>query len=429
MRVLVIGGGGREHALCWALSRSDSVNDVVCAPGNPGIAGIARLASVDVEDPSAVVDLAREVSADLVVIGPEAPLVAGVVDALQAAGIAAFGPTAQAAQLEGSKAFAKQVMAQAGVPTAGYWSGSDPERAKAELDRYTPPYVIKADGLAAGKGVRICADRIEAEQAIDDALVAKIFGDAGAAVVIEEFLEGPECSLFGLSDGTTVVPLQPAQDFKRAMDGDHGLNTGGMGAYSPVPAVDAEMVDHLHQTVLQPVIDHMAARGTPFAGVLYAGLALTQSGPRVIEFNARFGDPETQVVLPRMTSDLGEVLLACATGGLDRVGPITFSDQACVTVVMASGGYPGTYDTGKEITGLEVAAADEDTVVFHAGTALQDGAVVTAGGRVLAITATGPDLDLARARAYAAVGAIDFAGAHHRYDIAAQPTASAPGPQ
>ncbi len=422
MRALVIGGGGREHALSWALNRSPSVEQVICAPGNIGMRDVATLADVDAEDPDSVVALAKEVGADLVVVGPEAPLVAGVVDALRDAGIRAFGPTAAAARLEGSKTFAKEVMAAAGVPTAGYWAGSDAAEAKAALAGYAPPYVIKADGLAAGKGVRICADRAEAEAAIDDALVAGVFGDAGAALVIEEFLDGPECSLFGLSDGTTVLPMQPAQDFKRVDDGDQGLNTGGMGAYSPVPAVDAAMVEELRQTVLQPVVDEMARRGTPFVGVLYAGLALTSAGPRVIEFNARFGDPETQVVLPRLTSDLGEVLTACADGRLAAHGPLAFGDDACVTVVMASGGYPGAYATGLPITGLDVAAQDEQTVVFHAGTREEDGTVVTAGGRVLAVSATAPDLTLARARAYVGVGAVDFKGAHHRTDIAASPT-------
>ena len=422
MRVLVIGGGGREHALSWALARSASVDHVVCAPGNVGIEGVAERRPVDAEDPAAVVALARDVAADLVVVGPEAPLVAGVVDALTEAGITAFGPTAAAARLEGSKTFAKEVMNAAGVPTAGYWSGTDATAAKAALDGYAPPYVIKADGLAAGKGVRICADRAEAEQAIDDALVERVFGDAGAALVIEEFLDGPGCSLFGLSDGTRVVPLAPAQDFKRALDGDEGLNTGGMGAYSPVPAVDADMVADIHARALQPVIDEMARRGTPFVGVLYAGLALTSKGPKVIEYNARFGDPETQVVLPRLTGDLGLLLEACAKGDLTTAGPVTFGDDACVTVVMASDGYPSSYPKGLPITGLDAADALDGVTVFHAGTAERDGAVVTNGGRVLAVSATGGSIPLARARAYMGVGTIDFEGAHHRTDIAATPT-------
>jgi phosphoribosylamine--glycine ligase len=424
MRLLVIGGGGREHALSWALHRSPSVTSVVCAPGNVGMADVAEVRPVDPEDPGAVVALAREVGADLVVVGPEGPLVAGVVDALCGAGIRAFGPTAAAARLEGSKAFAKEVMAAAGVPTAGYWAGSDPDAAIRALDAYAPPYVVKADGLAAGKGVRICADRAEAEGAIRDALVDGVFGAAGAAVVIEEWLDGPECSLFGLSDGTTVLPMAPAQDFKRALDGDQGLNTGGMGAYSPVPAVGEDVVADLRARVLQPVVDEMRRRGTPFTGVLYAGLALTAAGPRVIEFNARFGDPETQVVLPRLESDLGLLLAACADGRLADHGPLTFAADACVTVVLASGGYPGPHTTGLPITGLDLAGRMDATTVFHAGTAAGSGAgdVVTAGGRVLSVSATGPTIALARARAYAGVGAIAFEGAHHRSDIAAAPT-------
>lgn len=421
MRVLVIGGGGREHALCWALDRSPSVEAVICAPGNAGTAAVAEPADVEAGNPAAVVRLAQAHHADLVVIGPETPLVAGVADALTAAQIPVFGPSAAAARLEGSKTFAKQIMAAAEVPTAGHWSGADPKEAKKALDAYTPPYVVKADGLAAGKGVRICADRAEAEQAIDDALVAKVFGDAGTSLVIEEFLDGPECSLFGLSDGATVVPLQPAEDFKRALDGDEGLNTGGMGAYSPVPAVDAGTVEDLRRTVLQPVIDEMAKRDTPFTGALYAGLALTAFGPKVIEFNARFGDPETQVVLPRLTSDLGALLYACATGTLRTHPAPVFTDDACVTVVMASGGYPGSYTTGKPISGLDAAAAMDGTMIFHAGTRAVDGQVRTAGGRVLAVSATGPNIAAARQRAYGAAQAIDFDGAHYRTDIAARP--------
>jgi phosphoribosylamine---glycine ligase len=370
MKVLVLGGGGREHALCWALDRAASVDTVLCAPGNAGIAEVADLRAIDATDGAAVVALARDEAVDLVVIGPEAPLVAGVADALREAGIDVFGPTADGARIEGSKTFAKDVMAAAGVPTAAHWSGSDPAEARAALDRFAPPYVVKADGLAAGKGVRICAERAEAEEAIDDALVAGAFGEAGATLVIEEFLHGPEVSLFGLCDGTTVVPLVPAQDFKRALDGDEGLNTGGMGAYSPVPAFTPDMVDDVTATVLQPTLDELGRRGTPFVGVLYAGLVLTDAGPRVLEFNARFGDPETQVVLPRLVSDLGQLLLACARGELADHGPLEWDGRACVTVVLASGGYPEAYATGKAITGLGEAAGVPSAVVFHAGTRL-----------------------------------------------------------
>jgi phosphoribosylamine---glycine ligase len=425
MKVLVLGGGGREHALCWALDRAASVDTVLCAPGNAGIAEVADLRAIDATDGAAVVALARDEAVDLVVIGPEAPLVAGVADALREAGIDVFGPTADGARIEGSKTFAKDVMAAAGVPTAAHWSGSDPAEARAALDRFAPPYVVKADGLAAGKGVRICAERAEAEEAIDDALVAGAFGEAGATLVIEEFLHGPEVSLFGLCDGTTVVPLVPAQDFKRALDGDEGLNTGGMGAYSPVPAFTPDMVDDVTATVLQPTLDELGRRGTPFVGVLYAGLVLTDAGPRVLEFNARFGDPETQVVLPRLVSDLGQLLLACARGELADHGPLEWDGRACVTVVLASGGYPEAYATGKAITGLGEAAGVPSAVVFHAGTRLEGAEVVTAGGRVLAVSGLAESILSARALAYTAADAIAFDGLHRRGDIAATPTGPA----
>ncbi|HWH31644.1 MAG TPA: phosphoribosylamine--glycine ligase [Egibacteraceae bacterium] len=420
MRVLVLGGGGREHALCWALARSG--HEVLCGPGNAGIAEVARVVALDAEDPEAVVAAARDEGADLVVVGPEAPLVAGVADALAAAGVPVFGPTAKGAAIEGSKAFAKAVMAEAGVPTAGYWTGTDAAEAKKALDGFAPPYVVKADGLAAGKGVRICADRAEAEEAIDDAIVRRVFGEAGGTVVIEEFMTGPEVSLFGLCDGRTVVPMVPAQDFKRALDGDQGLNTGGMGAYSPVPAFTPAMVADVRRDVLQPVLDALAARGIDYVGVLYAGLMLTPQGVKVLEFNARFGDPETQVVLPRLRSDLGELLLACATGRLAAFGPLEWDERACVTVIMASGGYPGDYRTGVPIGGLAEAAALEDVMVFHAGTRADAGQTVTAGGRVLAVSAFGDGVAAARERAYEGVDRIGFAGAHVRRDIAARPT-------
>ena len=420
MRILVLGGGGREHALCWALARAG--HEVLCGPGNAGIAAVARLVELKPDDPAAVVGAASAEAVDLVVVGPEAPLVAGVADALTAAGIPVFGPTAEGARIEGSKAFSKAVMAEAGVATAGYWTGTDPDEAKRALDGFAPPYVIKADGLAAGKGVRICADRVEAEDAIDDAMVRGVFGAAGATVVIEEFMTGPEVSLFGLCDGSTVIPLVPAQDFKRALDGDEGLNTGGMGAYSPVPAVTPAMVEEARRTVLQPVLDALKARGIDYVGVLYAGLMLTPDGVKVLEFNARFGDPETQVVLPRLRSDLGALLLACATGRLAAFGPLEWDERACVTVIMASGGYPGDYATGVSIAGLDEASSVEDAMVFHAGTRRDGDAVVTAGGRVLAVSAFGDDIAAARVRAYDAVGRISFEWAHYRHDIAAHPT-------
>jgi len=420
MRILVLGGGGREHALCWTLARSG--HEVLCGPGNAGIASVARLVELQVDDPAAVVGAASAEAVDLVVVGPEAPLVAGVADALTKVGIPVFGPTAEGARIEGSKAFSKAVMAEAGVATAGYWTGTDPDATKRALDGFAPPYVVKADGLAAGKGVRICADRAEAEDAIDDAMVRQVFGAAGTTVVIEEFMTGPEVSLFGLCDGSTVVPLVPAQDFKRALDGDAGLNTGGMGAYSPVPAVTPAMVEEARRAVLQPVLDALKARGIDYVGVLYAGLMLTPDGVKVLEFNARFGDPETQVVLPRLRSDLGALLLACATGRLAEFGPLEWDERACVTVIMASGGYPGEYATGVPIHGLDEASSVEDVMVFHAGTRRDGDAVVTAGGRVLAVSAFGDDIAASRGRAYDAVGRIGFDSAHYRRDIAEHPT-------
>jgi phosphoribosylamine---glycine ligase len=422
VRVLLLGGGGREHALTWALRRAPSVTAVVCAPGNAGIAELAEVRDADPTDIAMIRELAVREAVDLVVVGPEAPLVAGVVDTLHTTGIPVFGPTRAAARIEGSKSFAKEVMAAAGVPTGGYWAGDDPVEAKAALDRFGPPYVVKADGLAAGKGVRICAEREEAERAVDDAMIAGVFGEAGSTVVIEEFLDGPEVSLFGVCDGTMVVPLQPAQDYKRALDGDAGPNTGGMGAYSPVPAIDDGMVEDLRARVLQPTLDELAGRGLPFTGVLYAGLVLTADGPKVLEFNARFGDPETQVVLPRLTSDLGGLLLACAQGRLDEHPPLEWDRRACVTVVMASGGYPGEYATGMPIRGLDAAADLADVLVFHAGTRAEGRAVVTAGGRVLAVSGLGDTIPRARAAAYRGVEQLGFDGSHVRTDIAAHPT-------
>ena len=415
MKVLVLGGGGREHALCWALAKH---HDVLCAPGNAGIAQVAQVHEVDPTDTAAVRELAVREGVDLVVVGPEAPLVAGVADTLAAAEVPVFGPTSEGARIEGSKAFAKEVMEAAGVPTAGYWSGDDPEQARAALEDFAPPYVIKADGLAAGKGVRICADRDEAEQAITDLMVAQTLGAAGSIVVIEEFLDGPEMSVFGVCDGDDVVLLAPAQDFKRAFDGDEGPNTGGMGAYSPYP-FEANEYERLKSTVFQPVLAELASRGMRYVGVLYAGLVLTSDGPKVLEFNARFGDPETQVVLPRLQSDLGELLAAAAKGRLADAPAPAWDHRACVTVVLASGGYPERYDVGKPISGLGEAAAVPDALVFHAGTATSEGAVVTAGGRVLAVSGLGASVSDARAAAYAAADLITFENLQRRGDIAA----------
>lgn len=417
----MLGAGGREHALCWALARSASVDAVLCAPGNAGIAEVAELRVVDPADAGAVVALARAEGCDLVVVGPEGPLVAGVADALEAAGVAVFGPSAAAARIEGSKSFAKDVMAAAGVPTGGYWTGTDPRAARAALDRFAPPYVVKADGLAAGKGVRVCADRAEAEAAIDAALVDRAFGDAGAQLVIEEFLAGAELSVFVLCGHGQTHLLGEAQDFKRALDGGGGLNTGGMGAYSPVPAWTGELRREVVERIFQPTLDELARRGTPYVGVLYGGIMLTPEGPKVFEFNARFGDPEAQVLLPRFAGDLGLLLAACA-GAADDPGTWSWSDQACVTVVLASGGYPGEYATGLPIVGLEAAGALPGALVFHAGTRREGDAVVTAGGRVLAVSGLGDTVAEARATAYRAADAISFEGLHRREDIAAHPT-------
>ncbi|MFH8367731.1 phosphoribosylamine--glycine ligase [Streptomyces sp. NPDC018031] len=414
MKVLVIGGGAREHALCRSLSLDPDVTELHCAPGNAGIAEVARLHPVDILDGAAVADLAAGLAADLVVVGPEAPLVAGVADAVRDRGIPVFGPSAEAAVLEGSKAFAKDVMAAAGVPTARSYVCATPEEIDEALDAFGAPYVVKDDGLAAGKGVVVTGD-------VDAARAHALGCDQ---VVIEEFLDGPEVSLFAITDGETVVPLQPAQDFKRAHDADEGPNTGGMGAYSPLPWADPRLVEEVLETVLQPTVDELRRRGTPFSGLLYAGLAITSRGVRVIEFNARFGDPETQVVLARLKTPLAGVLLAAATGDLAAQPPLRWSDGAAVTVVVASHNYPDTPRTGDPISGLdEVAEADAPTAyVLHAGTRRDpdSGQVVSAGGRVLSVTATGPDLSTARDRAYRAVSRISLPGSHHRTDIAAK---------
>ncbi|MFJ8696045.1 phosphoribosylamine--glycine ligase [Streptomyces roseolilacinus] len=410
MKVLVIGGGAREHALCRSLSLDPDVTALHCAPGNAGIAEVAELHQVDALDGAAVARLAGDLEADLVVVGPEAPLVAGVADAVRAAGIPCFGPSAEAARLEGSKAFAKDVMASAGVPTARSYVCTTPAEIDEALDAFGAPYVVKDDGLAAGKGVVVT----------DDLERARAHALSCDRVVIEEYLDGPEVSLFAITDGTTVLPLTPAQDFKRALDGDEGPNTGGMGAYSPLPWADPKLVDEVMATVLQPTVDELRRRGTPFSGLLYAGLAITSRGVRVIEFNARFGDPETQVVLARLRTPLAGVLLHAANGTLDSEPPLTWRDEAAVTVVVAAHAYPGTPRTGDPITGLdEVAERDAPhAYVLHAGTKRDGDAVVSAGGRVLSVTATGEDLAQARERAYAAVGRIRLDGSQYRTDIA-----------
>jgi len=407
--VLVIGTGGREHALVRALAADPGVDTVYAAPGNPGMAAQAMLHEVDPMDGAAVAALAADLGVGLVVVGPEAPLVAGVADAVRSRGIACFGPTAQAARLEGSKAFAKDVMTAAGVPTAEARLCASADQVAAALDAFGPPYVVKDDGLAAGKGVVVTDDR---QAAADHA-------EACGRVVIEEYLDGPEVSLFAITDGTTVYPLLPAQDFKRIHDGDQGPNTGGMGAYTPLTWAPEGLVDEVRRTVLQPTVDELARRGTPFAGLLYAGLALTTRGVRVVEFNARFGDPETQPLLALLDSPLSPLLLAAATGTLADVPPPSWRPGAAVTVVMASKGYPEASSTGDPIVGTETLARDPAVHVLHAGTALSGGHLVTAGGRVLGVTAVGVDVPDARAKAYEGVAMISFPGAQWRRDIAA----------
>ncbi len=452
MKVLVLGAGGREHALVWKLRQESGVTGILCAPGNPGTASCARNVALDILSPQAVTDLVRAEGIDLTVVGPEQPLAAGVSDALRAAGAAVFGPSQAAARLETSKAFAKAFMDRHGVPTARARICTTPEDAEAAVAAFGAPVVVKADGLAAGKGVTVAPTTAEALEAVDAAMRQGAFGPAGATVVVEECLEGPEVSFFVLCDGERGVPLASAQDHKRAFDDDQGPNTGGMGALAPSPLVDDALVTQVMRTIVEPVLVGMRNEGTPFAGVLYCGLMLTADGPKVIEFNVRFGDPEAQVVLPILQGDLAPLLLAAANGHLPPTAQLRPAG-ACVGVVLASGGYPGAMSTGYAITGLEEAGALEGVAVFHAGTRLRQrgpigGAVgaqpageqgvaaparatqdsdvqagdevITAGGRVLTVVGTGATLREARDRAYQAVSRISFQDMHFRKDIAAR---------
>ena len=416
MRVLVVGSGGREHALCWAIGASPLCDALYCAPGNAGIAAEATCVAIRADDVAGLVRFARDERIDLVVIGPEAPLVLGLVDRLTEAGIRAFGPTAAAAALEGSKAFMKDLCARYGIPTADYGVFDNALAAKDYVRTHGAPIVVKADGLAAGKGVVVAQSVAEANAAIDAALVEGRFGTAGARVVVEEFLQGEEASFHALVDGETVLPLASAQDHKRALDGDKGPNTGGMGAYSPAPIVTPAMQELVLDRIAVPLVRAMAAEGRPFKGVLYAGLMIGSDGPKLLEINARFGDPECQVLMPRLKSDILPALVAACDGEL-RHFDLRWTEEPALCVVLAARGYPGSYSTGTEIRGVEQAAALDDVAIFHAGTARENGRLVASGGRVLGVTALGRDIAAAQTRAYEAVGLIDWPDGFCRRDI------------
>jgi phosphoribosylamine---glycine ligase len=417
VRVLVVGGGGREHALCWRLAQNPEVDRLYAAPGNAGIAELATLAPVSAADVPGIAEFAERESIDFTVVGPEAPLVAGLVDEMQARGMPVFGPTREAARIEGSKAWARWLCDRHSIPAPRYRAFEDVHPAFDYLDEVKSPYVVKADGIAAGKGVTVTDDLAEARQAIEDCLVRRVFGDAGSTVLVEEHLDGFEVSAMALIDGRTVLPLVMVRDYKRALDGDRGPNTGGMGAFSPVPAVGSGTESRIVEMVLRRAARALEAEGVRYSGVLFAGLMLTNEGPKVLEFNCRFGDPETQALLPRLVSNLGELLLACVEGNLSR-HKLAWTPDAAVGVVLASGGYPGEVQTGKPVAGLEDAAAMEGVHVFHAATVAREGRVLTAGGRVLTVTAVAPDLDEARRRAYEAASKISFDGMTYRRDIA-----------
>tara|TARA_B100000315_G_scaffold61414_1_gene55757 strand:+ start:424 stop:1701 length:1278 start_codon:yes stop_codon:yes gene_type:complete len=416
MNILVVGGGGREHALCWAIAKSPKCDKLYCAPGNAGIADVAECVAVSAEDVDGLVAFAKGQAVDLVIVGPEAPLVLGLADALAAEGIKAFGPSAAAAELEGSKAFMKDLFAKYNIPTAAYGRFTDYDEAVAYVKQRGAPIVIKASGLAAGKGVILSQTEAEAVDALDQMMNQKRFGDAGDEVVIEEFLDGEEASFFALVDGDKALPLISAQDHKAAYDGDQGPNTGGMGAYSPAPVVTPELAQEIMTTIIQPTIDGMAAEGCPYKGVLFAGLMIKDGKPKTLEFNVRFGDPECQVLMARLSSDLVEALDAAATGRLDQI-ELTWRDEAAMVVVMAAEGYPGAYDKGSEIKNLDQANAVDGVTVFHAGTKAADGKILASGGRVLGVTALGRDVAEAQSKAYQAVDAIDWKQGFCRRDI------------
>ncbi|MBQ9364575.1 MAG: phosphoribosylamine--glycine ligase [Schwartzia sp.] len=416
MNIMVLGSGGREHTLVWKISQSPKAGKIYAVPGNPGMKKYAECIQADIEDNDAVVALAKEKKIDLVVVGPEVPLVNGIVDALTEAGIKAFGPTKSAAELEGSKVYAKVVMRRYGIPTAKSEVFGDIGRARVYVRQMRQPFAIKADGLAAGKGVILTQTVDEAIEAIDTIMQDKAFGDAGSRIVIEEFMQGEEASLLCFTDGKTIVPMVSSQDHKRVNDGDEGLNTGGMGAYAPAPVMTPDMLERVRKEILEPVVEGMNKEGRPYKGCLYAGLMITAKGPKVVEFNARFGDPETQVVLPLLKSDIVDIMLSCIDGTLDEQS-IEWSGGAAACVIMASGGYPGAYEKGKVITGLED-AEKAGTLVVHAGTKEENGAILTNGGRVLGVIGEADDIRGAVAKAYDGVAKIHFEGEHHRSDIA-----------
>ncbi|GLX67840.1 phosphoribosylamine--glycine ligase [Paenibacillus glycanilyticus] len=418
MRILVVGGGGREHAIVWALKKSEKVKEVFCAPGNAGIAQIADCVPIAVNQFDELVKFAKDAAIDLVFIGPDDPLAAGIVDAFEAHNIPVYGPNKAAAEIEGSKIFMKDLLRKYNIPTAKYETFTNYESALTYLREQSVPIVIKADGLAAGKGVTVAYSMEEAEQALKEAMVDKVFGDAGNQIVIEEFLEGQEMSILAFVDGETVKAMVPAQDHKPVFDNDKGPNTGGMGTYTPLPHIDPAIIEESIENIIKPTAKAMVSEGRPFRGVLFAGLMITKDGPKTIEFNARMGDPETQVVLPRLKTELVDVVLASLNGRLDQL-ELEWSDEAAVCVIVASAGYPGVYPKGIEITGLDAAEA-QGALVFHAGTAEKDGKIVTSGGRVLGVVGRGRDIAEARARAYEAVSVIHFDGMHSRTDIAAK---------
>lgn len=416
MRILVVGGGGREHALVWKLAQSPIVDKIYCAPGNGGIAAIAECLPVNAMDIGGMISAALEKRIDMVVVAPDDPLAAGMVDEMENAGIRVFGPNKKAAMIESSKVFSKNLMKEYGIPTAGFETFDSSEKAMAYLGDCDFPIVIKADGLALGKGVVIAGNLEEAVNAVKEIMVDKAFGEAGARIVIEEFLTGPEVSVLAFTDGSTVVPMVSSQDHKRAYDGDEGPNTGGMGAFSPSSRYTDEIAEYCMGNIYKKTIDAMAQQGRKFKGVIYFGLILTKDGPKVLEYNARFGDPETQAVLPRLKTDLVEIFEAVIDEKLGEI-KIEWSDEPVVCVVMASGGYPKKYQKGYEIHGIQDAERDPRTFVFHAGTKIENGRLVTAGGRVLGVTSAGPDFETARARAYAGVQKISFTNMYYRKDI------------